>query len=193
MHLLKARYRFNDPVIAEMAQIAHELGAESVIGVLPNPTGAGYYDSVSYGNQHMQFKIDSTVSAPTGVPMGTVMEIESYSGPGTGNPPTVALVQPSSTTADNKLLGVLTGGQETGVNTTVAPGNLATVCVFGLCQVLCDATTTAGQNLIQSAATAGAAKTTGSAVTAGQGLGVCLQAVTISSGTALVWALVKPF
>lgn len=193
MEILKGRFAFKDPVLAEMAETAHEIGAEMVLGLLPNPTGAGYFDTVSYGNQHMQFPIDPAVSAANGVPMGTVMEIENYTGPGTSNPPTTALVQPSSTTADNKLLGVLTGGQQTGVSLTVAVGKLATICVFGLVQVLCDATTTAGQNLIQSAATAGAAKTTGSAVTAGQGLGVALQAVTISSGTSLVWALIKPF
>ena len=161
------------------------------IGVLPNPLGAGYFDGApSIGNYHQTVKVD-TISAA--LPIGTVVELEAYAGPGTSNPPTVPVVQASSTTADSLVLGVITQGTVTSAVRTVAPGSAAVVCVLGICQVLCDATTTVGYPLIQSAATAGAAKctTSGAAPTAGQGLGVCLQAVTISSGTALVWAYVR--
>lgn len=184
-------HTFHDPELERMAEMATLLGSEMTIGVLPNPTGAGYYDAASYGNQHVQIPLDSTISGNT--PVGTLMEIENYAGPGTGARPTTPLVQPSSTTADNKLLGVLVGGQQTtgGTSTAIAPGALGTICVLGVAQILCDATTTAGQLLIQSAATAGAAKCDASAPAVGQSIGVCLQTVTISSGTALVWALIK--
>ena len=160
---------------------------------LTNPAGAGYYDAVIEGGLSLDFEIDSTVSGTS--PIGTLVELENYAGPGSSNPPTVPLVKPSSTTADGRCIGVITGGQSPNSNSggSVPPGKICNVKVLGLAQVLCDATTTAGEFLIQSAATAGCAKTTGSAVTNGQGVGVCLQSVTISSGTALVWALVCKF
>ena len=161
------------------------------IGTLPNPLGAGFFDGApSIGNYHQSVKVDPNSTA---LPRGTVVELEAYAGPGTNNPPTVPVVQASSTTADSLVLGVITQGPITSFATTVAPGSAAVVCVLGLCQVLCDATTTVGYPLIQSAATAGAAKCTsaGAAPTAGQGLGVALQAVTITSGTALVWAYIR--
>ena len=162
-------------------------------GQLTNAQGAGYFNAVVNGNVTLDVEIDSAVSGSS--PIGTLVELEAYAGPGTSNPPTVPLVKPSSTTADFKPLGVIVGGQSANSNsgTAVPPGKLANVCVLGIAQVLCDATTTAGQAMIQSAATAGCAKTTGSAVAPGQGIGVCLQAVTISSGTALVWALICKF
>jgi hypothetical protein len=161
---------------------------------LTNPKGAGYFNAAIEGGLNLDFEIDSAVSGSS--PIGTVVEIENFAGPGTSNPPTVPLVKPSSTTADSKVVGVIVGGQSANSNSGtggVPPGDIANVRVIGIAQVLCDATTTAGQPLIQSAATAGCAKTTGSAVTAGQGIGICLQAVTISSGTALVWALIFKF
>lgn len=160
---------------------------------LTNPAGAGYFDAVVEGGLSLDFEIDSAVSGNS--PIGTLVEIENYAGPGTSNPPTVPLIKPSSTTADSKCVGVITGGQSPNSNSggAVPPGKIANVKVLGVAQVLCDATTTAGQPLIQSTTTAGCAKTTGSAVTPGQGVGICLQAVTISSGTALVWALICKF
>lgn len=161
------------------------------IGVLTNPLGAGYYDGApSIGNYQQSVKIDPNSAA---LPIGTVVELEAYAGPGTTNPPTVPVVQASSITADSLVLGVLAGGTVTSAAKTVAPATAGSVCVLGLIQVLCDATTTAGFPLIQSAVTAGAAKctTAGAAPAAGQGLGVALQAVTITTGTALVWAYIR--
>jgi hypothetical protein len=182
------RHYFNDE-IAQWAHVAEEIRAEMVLGLLPNPTGAGYFDVGNYGNYHNQFVILSTVSGNSSV--GTLMEIVTpYTGPGTGATPTVVNIQPSSTTADYKLVGVLAGsntGRVANAATSIAPGALATVIRAGIGQILCDATTTAGNPLIQSAATAGAAKTNSTPV-AGQTIGTALQAVTISSGTALVWA-----
>ena len=160
------------------------------IGVLPNPTGAGFYDGgPSVGNQHVSIEVD----VATSLPLGTLVEIEAYAGPGTGNPPTLPKVQASSLTPDALLVGVITGGKSVGLTTAIGPGAIAVVAVEGICQVLCDANnTTAGYPLIQSTTTAGTAKCTsaGAAPTAGLGIGVCLQTVTISSGTALVWAYI---
>jgi hypothetical protein len=181
--------RYFDSEIEFWAAVAEEVKAEMTIGLLPNPTGAGYYNDASYGAIKQQYEILSSVTGPT--PIGTLMELVSpYAGPGTSNPPTLVNIQPSSTTADNKLVGPVVGGStdlSANSSTSVPSGKVATVQRLGVCQILCDATTTAGQVLIQSAATAGCAKTTGTAVL-GQTIGVCLQAVTISSGTALVWA-----
>jgi hypothetical protein len=161
---------------------------------LTNPKGAGYFDAAIEGGYTLDFEIDTTVSGNS--PIGTLVELLTpFTGPGTTNPPAVPTVKPSSTTADGLCIGVIAGGQSPNSNSggAVPPGKIANVKVLGIAQVLCDATTTAGQFLIQSAATAGCAKTTGSAVTNGQGIGVCLQSVTISSGTALVWALICKF
>ena len=160
---------------------------------LTNPAGAGYFDAVTEGGLKLDFVIDPATSGSS--PIGTVVELEAYAGPGTTNPPAVPYVKPSSTTADSLCVGVIVGGQSPNSNSggSVPPGKIANVQVLGLAQVLCDATTTAGQPLIQSAATAGCAKTSGSAVTNGQGIGICLQSVTIASGTKLVWALIGKF
>jgi hypothetical protein len=161
------------------------------IGVLINPTGAGYFDAApSIGNQHVQVVVDVNSSA---LPKGTSVELEAYAGPGTGNPPTIPYVQASSATADSLGLGVIVGGETAANATSIAGGAVATVLTEGICQVLCDATTVAGYPLIQSAATSGALKCTsaGAAPTAGRGYGVALQSVTISSGTALVWAYIR--
>lgn len=158
--------------------------------VATNPTGAGYFNLVQNGALILDVEIASTVSGNS--PLGTVVEIEGYTGPGTGARSTPPTVQPSSTTGDNLVLGVIVGGQTNpdGGGTAIPPGGVAQVMVMGVAQVLCDATTVAGEYLVQSGATAGCAKTTGSPST--RAVGVCLQAVTISSGTALVWALVDP-
>ena len=161
------------------------------IGVVPNPTGAGYFDGTpSIGNQHVSIELDVNSAA---LPIGTVVEIEAYAGPGTSNPPTLPRIQASSETPDSLVLGVLTGGKSTGLTTSIAGGSLGVVCVEGVCQVLCDATTTVGYPLIQSTSHTGTAMCTsaGAAPTAGQGIGVALQAVTINSGTALVWAYIR--
>lgn len=169
------------------------LDAMMTIGVLPNPTGAGYFDYTTYaasiGNYRQSLPILSTVSGPT--PLGTLMEIVTpYTGPGTGALATMPTVQPSSTTADFLLLGPVDGGSTNLVAnaaTSVVSGTVCTILRMGVGQILCDATTTAGLPLIQSAATAGAAKTNATPV-ASKTIGTALQAVTISSGTALVWA-----
>jgi hypothetical protein len=186
-----ARHYF-DSEIEYWADQAAQIKAEMTIGVLPNPTGAGYFDVGNYGNYHSQYEILSTVTGPT--PVGTLMEFVSpYTGPGTGATPTLVNVQPSSTTADFLLAGIVVGGStnlSANASTSVVSGKVATILWKGIAQILCDATTTAALPLIQSAATAGAAKTNASPV-ASKTIGTALQAVTISSGTALVWAMIE--
>lgn len=181
---------FFDSELEMYAHIAEEIRAEMTIGVLDNPLGAGYFNFANYGQVRQQFTMNT---AATGGPfaLGTLVEfLTPYTGPGTTATPAVVNVTPSSITADTKLAGVLDNplgtGEVANAAATVAAGKLCTVLRAGPGQILCDATTTAGGTLIQSAATAGAAKT-GTAVV-NQNIGTALQAVTISSGTALVWA-----
>ena len=155
-----------------------------------NPTGAGYFNEVVNGGLIMDVEIASNVMGNT--PIGTLVELAAYTGPGTNPrsvPPTVI---PSSTTSDKLVLGVVVGGEgiHDGNGTSIPPGGVAQVMVTGICQVLCDATTVEGTSLIQSAATAGCAKDGSGTLVVGTVIGTALQAVTISSGTALVWALI---
>jgi hypothetical protein len=84
---------------------------------------------------------------------------------------------------------VVVGGDIDGTG-VVSAGLVAVVLIQGVCQVLCDATTTSGDALVTSSDTAGAAQTSDSPTT--RTIGLCLEAVTISSGTALVWASIDP-
>lgn len=163
--------------------------------LITNPKGAGYFDVALNGHHDEEFVIDPAVSGS--VPIGTLLEIEGFAGPGTTNPPVVPLVQPSATTADFLIIGILVGGETaaiggTGTPTAIPPGNVGVVRRVGLARVLCDATTAVGNVLVQSTTIAGAAHPTGTAVL-GKTIGVALQAVTISSGTALVYALIEKF
>lgn len=155
-----------------------------------NPTGAGYFNLPVIGGLIIDIEIDSSVSGNS--PIGTLVELKGYSGPGTGARATPPTVIPSSTTGDKLCLGVIVGGETVndGNGTTIAPGSVAQVLISGVAQVLCDATTVVGTSLIQSAATAGCAKDGTGTLVVGTVIGTALQAVTISSGTALVWALI---
>ncbi len=153
-----------------------------------NPGGAGYFNLIDTGASRQQFVLDPATSGPC--PFGTVVELEDYAGPGTTNPPTVPYVKPCSTTADTLVIGAITGGHNDIGQQLVAPGVPAIVTTQGLCQVLADATTVAGEALIQSPTTAGCVNTASSP--SSRTVGVCLQSKTISSGTALVWAYIDP-
>ncbi len=159
---------------------------------LTNPKGAGYFDIFQNGALTLDFEINPDVEGNT--PIGTLVELTTpYTGPGTGATPDVPLITPSADTADFLLVGAVVGGTTTnnGNGTSIAPGEVANVCIAGVCQILCDATTVAGDPLIQSAATAGAAKTAAAAVLA-KTIGVALESVTIDEGTALVWCYIRP-
>jgi hypothetical protein len=159
-------------------------------GTATNPTGAGYFNEINLGGLTLDVQIDTGVSGNS--PIGMLVELAAYAGPGTGARQTPPTVIPSSTTADKLCLGVIVGGETVhdGNGLTIPPGGVAQVMTFGICQVLCDATTVEGTSLIQSAATAGCAKDGSGTLLVGGVIGTCLQAKTISSGTALVWALI---
>lgn len=155
-----------------------------------NPGGAGYFNFIENGAEQQEYVIDPEVEGDS--PFGTVVELEDYSGPGTTNPPAVPLVQPSSTDQLPSVIGVIIGGLSgyATVQKTVPPGKVAQVMTNGICRVLCDATTVAGDVLISSPDTAGCARTTADPST--RTIGLCLESVTIDSGTALVWCWVNP-
>lgn len=157
---------------------------------LANPLGAGFFNFIETGAQLQTYEIDPDVSGD--LPLGTVMEIEDYSGPGLLNPPLAPLIQPSSTSQDDNVIGVLVGGLDYASNTIakVPPRGVAQVLTSGICQVLCDASTTAGQPMVASPITPGCAEST--ATPTKRTIGLCLQSVEISSGTALVWAYIGP-
>jgi len=161
---------------------------------------AGQNQPANTGMMIFEYGLDPALTAK--VPLGTLMELEAYApspaitGDGSYNYP---IIQPSSETADLLLVGVVVGGPSLGhspylpAGATGSPGGpvMAMVCVEGICQVLSSNTTTVGHALIQSTTVAGAAEDSGgTTATAGKTIGTVLQAVTISSGTALVWAYI---
>lgn len=159
----------------------------SVAGLNPE---AGQNEYAQNDKFVINIEVDPTLTA--NLPMGTLVELESYTASITGDgvyvPPAVPVVQPSATTADFLLLGVVLGGSSRG--SAAIPGGIAQVCVDGICQVLCDNTTTVGHPLVQSTSIAGAAHDNSTTAVLGKTIGTALQAVTISSGTALVWSYI---
>ena len=152
-----------------------------------NPSGAGFFNAIANGAVRQQYVVDPQVSGDS--PIGTVMEIEPYAGPGDNPRAQPPLIQPSSTSTPGGVIGALSPGTDLG-STLVPPGAVATVTISGVCQVLCDSSTVSGDALIQSPSTPGCAQTSNSPTT--RTLGLCLQSVTISSGTALVWCYIDP-
>jgi hypothetical protein len=170
-----------------------------------NPPGAGYYPQtddfwtldpnitlatlVALVPTHLATNITTPA---TGV--GAVVELQSWNGVtsgASGSPayPTVAL---SATTADAGLLGVITGSTASG-NAVTVTGQVVTVKRYGITKVIVDNTCTVGHVLVQSTGTAGVAHDSGGVTgTAGQNLGIVLEAVTVSSGLGMTYALIKP-
>jgi len=151
----------------------------------------------TYAGVVCEWAIDPTLSAAPAI--GMLMEIEGTSitpaGDGSYTP---VYVQPSATTADALIMGVFLGSSAVGTvgptPNTIAGGASQTAMLlsFGVTQVLCDNTTTVGHTLIASTGTAGIAHDSGATTgTAARTIGTVLQAVTISSGTALVWARIN--
>lgn len=120
---------------------------------------------------------------------------------GSGTAYTVQTVDIAATTSTLWFAGILLGVGALGqaLSTTEFPGTVTSngstiggqqlmVGKKGITQALFDSTTTVGHTFIVSTTVAGAFHdTAGTAITYGTTVGVILQAVTISSGTALVW------
>jgi hypothetical protein len=121
------------------------------------------------------------------------------------SPYTVATVDISATSATSLLAGVILGFGALGSFLQAAPNTFAPsqagpnltamVGTKGICQVLCDNTTTIGHTLIPSTTHTGQVSDSGATTsTFGSTIGVALQAVTVSSGPKLVWAKIDvPF
>lgn len=126
----------------------------------------------------MQMEYDSSQSG--NLVDGTVVAIEANN----SGPP--FLIKKVTTTPDFLMWGVVVDAPTGGY----APGASVSVLVEGVAQVLFDANnTTQGHLAIQSSTTAGTC-TDSATATVGKTLGTILQAVTIASGTALVWVAV---
>ena len=146
------------------------------VNQLTNPL-AEEGESASYGHHEIEIVYDSAASG--NLLNGNVVVIEPTNIP--------FVIKKNTTTPDGFLLGVVVGAPTGGYT----PGSVVQVLTYGIMQVLFDANnTTAGHFAIQSSTTAGTA-TDSATATVARTLGVILQTVTISSGTALVWVLVK--
>lgn len=125
--------------------------------------------------------------------VGLVVELQGWNGStsaASGSPthPTVAL---SATTADGSIVGVIAGAQVAGAGVTVV-GQAVMVRRYGISLVIVDNTCTVGHALVQSTGTAGAAHDSGGVGgTQNETIGICLEAVTVSSGLGLTLCLVK--
>ena len=148
-------------------------------------------------NQYAQndlFSINIMCAPATtaGLPVGTLVELETYvaaiTGDGSYTGTSIPVVQPSATTADFLLLGVVLGGSTKGV--AAIAGGITQVCVDGICQVLVDNTTVVGDVLVQSTSVAGEAHDNGTTAVAGKTIGVALQAQTFVAAPTLVWAYI---
>ena len=135
----------------------------------------------------------ATNQVTPGLGVGAVVEIQSWNGAtsgASGSPthPTVAL---SATTADGSIVGVIDGTTVGGQGVSVT-GQAVRVVRYGICPVIVDNTCTAGHALVQSTGTAGAAHDSGGVGgTQNETIGICLEAVTVSSGLGLTLCLVK--
>lgn len=155
---------------------------------LTNPKGSGAYpEPVSTGAEYRTYATDPNAAA---LKVGNVVELLGYNGTASTATPittTYPVVVASATTGDHLVVGVVVGGAVAGQAPIV--GGVVLVCVSGLCQVLIDATSAVGDNLIQSAAHAGNAKT-GTAASS-LNIGTALQALTYVATSLLCWCNVK--
>jgi hypothetical protein len=138
-----------------------------------------------------EYQYDPAVTTPN---LTNGMVVVLYGGylPGTGDETNVTtsqypVIRQASTTPGYNNVGVVVNAPTGGY----APGSIVQVCVGGIAQVLCDANnTTFGKLLVAGSTTAGAA-TAASTPTEGETIAVCLATTTISSGTALVYGLMR--
>ena len=153
-----------------------------------NPLAAGFFNLFTNGAVRQSFEMSPAVIGSS--PLGTIVSMLNFLGPATKPRQTPPLVQPCALGDDARIIGVLTGGSDPTGHQMVPPGQVAVVTIAGICQVLVDQTTIAGQPLVLSPVVAGAARTTATPTT--RTIGICLQAVPIASGTDLAWAYVAP-
>ena len=151
-----------------------------------NPSGAGFYNWFTNGAVRQQFLVNDGVDGL--LPLGTVVQIDPYDGPEDLPATNVPTVQPSSTSSSVSVIGVVSAGTDLSGVPNVPPGKVATVTCVGITRILVDASVVAGDYLVQSPLTPGAAQSSSSPSTTT--LGVCLENVDVPSGTALAWAYI---
>lgn len=136
--------------------------------------------------------LGTNITTP-GLGVGAVVELQSWNGltSGASGSPTYPTVALSATTADGNIVGVSVGSGAADQGVTVT-GEVIQVVRFGIAKVIIDNTSVVGHALVQSTGTAGAAHDSGGVTgTTNENIGVALQAVTVSSGLGMCYALVK--
>ena len=143
---------------------------------ITNPTAQESEAYISGGRVVEYYQFDSAGSGT--MPNGTLVTLQALTSPSVGP----ALIRQSTTTADFKMLGVVTNAPTGGY----LPGQVVEVCVEGFCLALFDAhNTTQGHLGLQSVTTAGSLVDSATA-TLGQTMCTVLETVVIAAGTALV-------
>lgn len=133
-------------------------------------------EGASYGRVVEYFQYNPAASG--NIQNGTAIKSIDLTAPSTGP----ILITPTSTTPDNRFVGIVVDAPTGGYT----PGSSVAVCVAGPCLALFDANNTVVNEFgIQGATTAGTL-TISATATLGRKFIVVLEAVTIASGTALV-------
>jgi len=149
----------------------------------------------------------SITAAGTNWPTGTNVTPTGDDYGGVTGPYTIQAVDIAAVSTTTFIAGVLLGVSSLGLapppvasgQTTINPGGrlpqqVAMVGKRGVCQILCDSTTTVGHTFATSSTSAHTGQFTdsgGSTRTYGTHYGIILQAVTVSTGPLLVWAYVN--
>jgi hypothetical protein len=133
-------------------------------------------ENATYGRVVEYFQYNPSASG--NIQNGTAVKSIDLTAPATGP----ILITPTSTTPDNRFVGIVVDAPTGGY----APGSSVAVCVAGPCLALFDANNTVVNEFgIQGSTTAGTL-TISATATLGRKFIVVLEAVTIASGTALV-------
>ena len=148
-----------------------------------NPRGAGYGNYITNGAVLQQYV------AYQDLPIGALVEIAAYNGPGDTSPPSVPYVALGSIAADGMTIGVVVAGDITG-SQTVKAGGVAVVLVRGIAQVLCDSTVTYAQFLENSNDNYGCGQST--AFPTFPVAGMVLESVTVDAGPLPAWCFINP-
>lgn len=163
------------------------------VNQLSNPT-AEENETWSTSNEIIEVLYDPSVTATTTLTNGMVVQVTGgytvaggdVTSVGAAGAAPYPVIRKTTTTPNFATLGVVVNAPTGGY----VPGSVVQVCVSGIADVLCDANnTTFGGLLITGSTTAGAATYSASA-TLGKTIGVALATTTISSGTALVPAII---
>ena len=133
-------------------------------------------EDASYGGVVQYFQYDPAASG--NLVNGNLVVLEDLTAPSTGP----VLIKKATTTPDFRMLGVVASAPTGGYT----PGSSVEVVTEGVCLALFDANNTVVNHLAICSSTTAGTLTDSSTATVGKTMGTILEAVTISSGTALV-------